>query len=1290
MASNKVKNIVISGTNMWNPGDDFVRDGVIRLLRELFAGYQLNFLFYNFNQDFFPHSKFSGITNMVSKGDIEQYRDFIDYVVIAGLSAGAEIKDLYQWVIDNRLEDRVYLIGAGYENSYVERYISEEPEATIFRNARIITGRTRKTPNFIPELKLPYHHINCPALLSVPAAKHIQPGKKISRIALSLQLPHEAGIVNHCCSQAMYELGIYLLIELKKNFEVEVIAHHKSEYFHFLHLLNGLDIPVIFSSFYHDLFEIYPRFDLVVTTRLHSSLFANGFGIPGIIINDTDRHTHCLEGFPHSVWVNSYDSFKSEFSNMYAADLCAIAIEADTFKNNLIQKYVEVLKKPFGITSPVPHSSSSGPSGTEIVRSIGSPEVKRRVFTTMSHLTPDVFLTRNLEVFNNALQNGECWFDSPTFLNWYAITFKPLSYLEVGVRRGRSMAQVVVGSPHTRCFGFDMWIPDYSGVDNPGPEFVLSEFEKLGALQLPELIKGNSHVTLTEFWSNPANPQYFDLIFIDGDHTYEGAKQDLDLAFMHLAPSGALLFDDIFHPSHPELYPLWNEYKQKFPEYLFIEDRSGNGTACAFKPPFTHLKKIGTAELPVHFFTIVLNGEPFIRYHIDAFKKLPFRWHWHIIEGVADLKHDTAWSVAHGGKITDELHSAGRSNDGTSEYLDQLASNYPENITIYRKPQGVYWDGKLEMVSAPLRNIAEPCLLWQVDADELWTADQICKTRNVFMTQADATAAYFLCHYFVGEKLVTTTRNTYGNYTDFEWLRCWRYMPGDNWQSHEPPKLCRRESNGTWQDLATLKPLRHSVTETNGLIFQHFAYSTPEQLRFKEVYYGYENAVQQWHALQAAPGFPVYLKDYFKWVNDDAIVNTAQSQNVQPIAHKNPSGSWTFGVTKPAEQSAVKNIIFVRTDAIGDTVLASSMLQHIYEKFSPARITVLCQNHIKELYECCPYVDSVVGFDKEKASKEEYYRSQVVQFLRNCNADMVLNTVYSREWLTDFFATGCGARERIAFLGDLSNMSGEDKESGNSGYSKLLESPGEFKSELKRYNDFLAGIGITSEPLVPEIFFSDDDNNFADFFFEGNGLKPERTIALFAGAQQELKNYTRYGDALSNQCDENDLFVIALGDPASAEMNRVNLQSIRTNKKDFSGQMTLRQCAAIIKKCRLAVGADTSLAHIACAVGTPNVILLGGGHFGRFMPYSPLTSIVCLPLECYNCNWQCKYPIPYCIQGVSADVMQRAIMQTLAETCQYPRMFVQSIDRWSPPPQGPMWRQMTQYIAQLKTKTILL
>ena len=426
---------------------------------------------------------------------------------------------------------------------------------------------------------------------------------------------------------------------------------------------------------------------------------------------------------------------------------------------------------------------------SQVFESITSPTVKQRVHYIISHLTQDRWLSNDLRNYSGASTQAQSqWFDILSFLNWYAHNFKPKNYLEVGVRRGRSMSQVLVGSPDTDTYGFDMWIPGYAAEENPGPEFVLSEMEKLGVKKQPTFIVGNSHETLPSFFSNPEHPQEFDLINIDGDHSYSGAKMDLDIAFSHLAPGGALVFDDISHHAHPELTTLWDEYKKKYPDYLFIDDSYRTGTGIAFKPPFTTLVD-QFKGLPIHFFTIVLNGKPFIDYHIDVFKDLPFQWHWHIIEGVANLTHDTSWCLRLGGKITDELHRNGRSKDGTSEYLEELSVKYPENITIYRKTDGEFWDGKREMVNAPLTNIKEECLLWQVDVDEIWTLEQLCKARELFIKYPEKTAAFYWCWYFVGENLLISTRNCYAQNPRQEWLRTWRFKPGYTWATHSPPRV---------------------------------------------------------------------------------------------------------------------------------------------------------------------------------------------------------------------------------------------------------------------------------------------------------------------------------------------------------------------------------------------------------------------------------------------------------------------------------------------------------------------
>lgn len=314
---------------------------------------------------------------------------------------------------------------------------------------------------------------------------------------------------------------------------------------------------------------------------------------------------------------------------------------------------------------------------------------------------------------------------------------------------------------------------------------------------------------------------------------------------------------------------------------------------------------IAFPELPIHFFTIVLNGEPFIRYHLDVFKQLPFKWHWHVVEGVADLKHDTAWSLRSGGHIPEQIHCRGRSCDGTSEYLDELAQLYPDNITLYRQPEGQFWDGKKAMVSAPLSNIQQECLLWQIDADELWTTEQICKTRQLFVSHPEKTAAFYWCWYFVGPNLVINSRNCYAQNPQQDWLRTWRYRPGAVWLSHEPPRLAQLLPDGQWQDLAKVDPFRHHETEQQNLIFQHFAYVTPQQLQFKECYYGYTNAQLQWEALQRQTQFPVYLRDYFAWVRDNTTVDTAVACAITPLAKFNSAKSaWELGALQSTVEPA--------------------------------------------------------------------------------------------------------------------------------------------------------------------------------------------------------------------------------------------------------------------------------------------------------------------------------------------------------------------------------------------------
>ncbi len=145
-------------------------------------------------------------------------------------------------------------------------------------------------------------------------------------------------------------------------------------------------------------------------------------------------------------------------------------------------------------------------------------------------------------------------------LSWLARELRPGTYLEVGVRRGFSMAVVAARCPQVEVYAFDSWVPGYGGVENPGPQFVRSEMEKVGYRKKIHFFTGDSHKTLPAFFRArniplmerakltfrfSARSPAFDLITIDGDHSLLGAYRDLLDTMPHCSPGGVVVFDDI-------------------------------------------------------------------------------------------------------------------------------------------------------------------------------------------------------------------------------------------------------------------------------------------------------------------------------------------------------------------------------------------------------------------------------------------------------------------------------------------------------------------------------------------------------------------------------------------------------------------------------------------------------------------------------------------------------------------------------------------------------------------------
>ena len=124
---------------------------------------------------------------------------------------------------------------------------------------------------------------------------------------------------------------------------------------------------------------------------------------------------------------------------------------------------------------------------------IGAEAIGRQITATTKYikeardllalLAPDAYSDYMRLYYGDGLKRfGDDWgyADLVTVVMGLADVMKPRSYLEIGARRGRSVCAVTSRAPDCDIAIFDMWIENYAGMDNPGPDFVREELAKVG------------------------------------------------------------------------------------------------------------------------------------------------------------------------------------------------------------------------------------------------------------------------------------------------------------------------------------------------------------------------------------------------------------------------------------------------------------------------------------------------------------------------------------------------------------------------------------------------------------------------------------------------------------------------------------------------------------------------------------------------------------------------------------------------------------------------------------------
>ena len=321
-------------------------------------------------------------------------------------------------------------------------------------------------------------------------------------------------------------------------------------------------------------------------------------------------------------------------------------------------------------------------------------------------------------------------------------------------------------------------------------------------------------------------------------------------------------------------------------------------------------------------------------------------------------------------------------------------------------------------------------------------------------------------------------------------------------------------------------------------------------------------------------------------------------------------------------------VVIIRPDGIGDFIVWLDSARIIREHFRGRKIILLANPVFSQLATKIEYFDEVITIDPAAFEAKLKYRCRNTRLIRKLGAEIAIQPILSRTfWVGDSMVRASAAQQRIGSEGDLVKLRPWQRRIANGWYTQLIPASTKHLTELERNAEFLRGLGISDvEPAVARL------SAVADLPPTARVVGEYFVIFPGAGSPKRLWSAASFGAVANTIAKQTSWRMVVCGSNDDTELAlRIIDHAGLDGSISLTGKTTVPELVELVRGARLLIANETSAVHIAAAVGTPSVCLLGGGHFGRFVPYPDQvggTSPVAVyhHMECYGCNWQCTQP----------------------------------------------------------------
>ena len=371
-------------------------------------------------------------------------------------------------------------------------------------------------------------------------------------------------------------------------------------------------------------------------------------------------------------------------------------------------------------------------------------------------------------------------------------------------------------------------------------------------------------------------------------------------------------------------------------------------------------------------------------------------------------------------------------------------------------------------------------------------------------------------------------------------------------------------------------------------------------------------------------GKPVYVNDGDNIEEKTALVE----ERLNKLFAFTDKYYWGKDILKYLEYHPSPKILIVQPSRIGDIIFALPVLSAIKKKYPHAKLSWIVDERCSEILEDNSLLENVFVWNRKQVSLK-YYRNLKRQLRGNkFDLSIDLHGLAKSAMLVQL----AGARFKLA----SSSTNGMREFSWL--FSKEIKAPQDYHC-VERHFEVAKYLGCTDEINYPISIPEECFKSVREKLLKEN-VNLDKVIGIHPGGGWISRRWDSYkfatlADKLKTELGADAVLVGGKeGGTSEKDLNKEIIVGASIKIVDMTGKFTLKELCAFLKMCKVFVGNEAGPMHIATALNTQAVAILGPTNAKRTGPYECNTKIIQHQVDCQPCrNRNCKDAI--CMKDIT-------------------------------------------------------